>query len=190
MILLYFFIQATMFPSIEKSENTNSTQPQSAQSISEPLPKYNFIKNTTSNTRNTSKDNIDKLLENEKLKNKTESWNKLEKSTKIQLLHVFAEKYGRENSLSVKDIKSLKLFFMDCIEKGKLTKSKDVLYNKDTQEIGSIPSLFFNNKNFTLKTNDKKHVSTLKSLTPKRPVVSVSTSAPPIQLEECQMEQI
>lgn len=142
--------------------------------------KYNTVLKQAPKSHNTSKDNIDKLLENEKIKNKTESWNKLEKSTKIQLLHTFAEKYGRENSISVKDIKSLKMFFTDCIEKGKLGKSKDVIYNKDLQEISSIPSLFFNptNKNFTLKINDKKHVSTLKSLTPKRPVAIVNATLP------------
>ena len=142
-------------------------------------PKYTSLFKNVSNSHNTSKDNIDRFLENEKIKNKTESWNKLEKSTKIQLLHAFAEKYGRENGLSVKDIKSLKLFFLDCIEKGKLQKTKDVLYNKDSQEITSIPSLHFNStsKNFTLKINDKKHVSTLKSLTPKRPVNAPLTMA-------------
>jgi len=150
-----------------------------------PVAKYTSLFKSASNSHNTSKDNIDRFLENEKIKNKTESWNKLEKSTRIQLLHSFAEKYGRENGLSVKDIKSLKMFFLDCIEKGKLQKTKDVVYNKDTQEISSIPSLHFNvtSKNFTLKITDKKHVSTLKSLTPKRPTVT-TTSAVDVEMEQ------
>ena len=70
----------------------------------------------------------------------------------------------------VKDIKSLKSFFSQCIEKNKLQKTKDIIYNKDTREITSIPPLYFNtqNHNFSLKIMDSKRVSTLKSLTPKR----------------------
>jgi hypothetical protein len=113
---------------------------------------------------------IDKLLESEKQHNKTETWNKLDKTIKIQKLHAFAEKYGKEHSLPVKDVKSLKAFFVDCLEKNKLQKTKEVNYDKNNKEILSIPALFFNssNHNFTLKIIDSKRVSTLKSLTPKR----------------------
>ena len=117
---------------------------------------------------------IDSLLEKEKLHNKSETWNKLDKTIKIQKLHIFSEKYGKENNLPVKDIKSLKAFFIDCLEKNKLQKTKDVTYDKEKREIISIPSLFFNvsNRNFTLKILDAKRVSTLKSLTPKRTLLN------------------
>jgi hypothetical protein len=113
---------------------------------------------------------IDALLEREKQNNKNENWNKLEKSLKVQKLHVFAEKYGRDNGMPVKDIKLLKTFFIDCLDKNKLQKTKEVNYDKDTKEILGIPALHFNvtNRNFTLKIIDAKRVSTLKSLTPKR----------------------
>lgn len=113
---------------------------------------------------------IDDILEKEKQKNKAETWNKLDKTVKIQKLHSFSEKYGKEHSLSAKDIKSLKSFFIDCLEKNKLQKTKDVNYDKEAREIISIPSLYFNtlSNNFTLKNIDPKRVSTLKSLTPKR----------------------
>jgi hypothetical protein len=117
---------------------------------------------------------IDSLLEKEKLHNKSETWNKLDKTIKIQKLHIFSEKYGKENNLPVKDIKSLKAFFIDCLEKNKLQKTKDVTYDKEKREIISIPALFFNvsNRNFTLKILDAKRVSTLKSLTPKRTILN------------------
>ena len=59
---------------------------------------------------------------------------------------------------------------MECLNKQKLQKTKDVVYDKSTREITSIPSLHFNveTKNFTLKVMDIKHVSTMKCLTPKR----------------------
>ena len=126
---------------------------------------------TTTYTSNEMNYNaMDLLLEKEKQHNKTESWNKLDKTHKIQKLHSFAEKYGKQHNLPVKDIKSLKMFFIECLEKMKLQKAKDVVYDKENQEITSIPSLHFNvtNHNFTLKIMDSKRVSTLKSLTPKR----------------------
>ena len=124
----------------------------------------------TTETNEMNYSTIDSLLEREKQHNKTETWNKLDKTVKIQKMHIFAEKYGKENNLPVKDIKSLKSFFIDCLEKNKLQKTKEVNYDKEKREIISIPSLFFNttSRNYTLKIVDNKRISTLKSLTPKR----------------------
>jgi len=131
-----------------------------------------FASSTTrpEDANETSYSKMEQLLENEKQKNKTAPWNKLDKTVKIQKLHSFAEKYGKEHSLPVNDVKSLKRFFVECLEKGKLLKTKDVVYDKDTHELVNIPSLFFNvtGRNFTLRILDAKRVSTLKSLTPKR----------------------
>ena len=124
----------------------------------------------TPDEKNSDKLNIDALLENEKQKNKNDSWNKLDKTLKTQKLHAFAEKYGKDNGYPAKEVKNLKMFFVDCLNKSKLQKTKDVVYNKDAGEITSIPALYFNSisHNFSLKINDAKRVSTLKSLTPKR----------------------
>jgi hypothetical protein len=113
---------------------------------------------------------IDKLLENEKIQNKKDAWNKIDKTVKIQKLHDFAERYGKEHSLPVKDIKGLKMFFNDCLNNAKLQKTKDIVYDKEKGLVTGIPSLFFNSTNrvFTLKNMDTKRVSTIKSLTPKR----------------------
>jgi hypothetical protein len=120
-------------------------------------------------TDETTYTDIDKLLETEKQQNKADAWNKLDKTVKIQKLHIFAEKYGKDNTLPVKDVKGLKHFFTDCLEKNKLQKTKEVAYDKDKGIIQSIPALFFNlqQRAFTLKSLDKR-VSTLKSLTPHR----------------------
>lgn len=114
--------------------------------------------------------NIDSILDKERLNNKTESWVKLDKNVKRQVLHSYAEKYGKEYNMPVKEIKVLKNFFNTCLEKNKLNRTKDVVYNKDTQIISSIPGLFFNknSKNYTIRANDTKRVSTLKSLAPKK----------------------
>jgi hypothetical protein len=113
--------------------------------------------------------NIDELLENEKMHNNNDSWNKLDNISKKQLLQSYADKYGLDNNLTGTEIENLKSFFNDAIQKNKLKKTKEVQYNKDTRIILNIPSLFFNtiNRSFTLR-NIEKRVSTLKSMTPKR----------------------
>lgn len=114
------------------------------------------------------KNTIDDIIEREKQKNKNEIWSKIDKSLKIQRLHAFAEKYGKDRGHSVKNIKTLKAFFVSALDKGKLSKTKDLVYDKEKREITSIPSLYFDNHNFTLKNMDPKRVSTLKSLAPNK----------------------
>lgn len=131
------------------------------------------ITKTTTSTDNTEIENysaMDILLEKEKIHNKSETWNKLNKTIKIQKLHIFAEKYGKDNTLPVKDIKSLKMFFIDSLNKNKLQKTKDVVYDKEKGVIQSIPALHFHttNRTFTLKILDTKRISTIKSLTPRK----------------------
>jgi hypothetical protein len=156
-------------PEPEKKEETNDE----SQILSS--SKYKSVLPNMSETypEESSFSAIDKMLENEKIQNKKEAWNKLNKTVKIQKLHEYAEKYGKEHSIPVKDIKSLKLFFSECLDKNKLQKTKDIVYDKEKGTISSIPSLFFNstNRSFTLKMMDSKRVSTIKSLTPKRAVV-------------------
>ena len=132
-------------------------------------PKNSFTTRPYNETPEMNYTMIEAMLENEKQRNKSEQWTKLDKTIKIQKLHQFAEKYGKTNNLSTKDVKALKMFFVECLEKNKLNKTKDVHYDKDKRDITSIPALHFNqsSRNFTLKIIDTKRVSTLKSLTPK-----------------------
>tara|TARA_B100001059_G_scaffold82760_1_gene80792 strand:- start:1111 stop:1596 length:486 start_codon:yes stop_codon:yes gene_type:complete len=113
--------------------------------------------------------NIDQWLEEEKTFNKTEPWSKLNKTSKIQKLHSFAEKYGNRNKLSAKEVKELKHYFSEILST-RLNKTKDVIYDKDQQEITDIPGLCRapNTKSFTIRVDTSKRQSTLKSLTPKR----------------------
>ena len=153
---------------VEKNETGLPASPKSDNTLAN--AKYKSILPQTTSFNDLTYNAIDEILENEKQKNKSDPWNKLDKTVKIQKLHAFAEKYGKENGLPVKEIKSLKQFFISCLEKQKLQKTKDVVYDKEKKELISIPALHFNseNHNFTLKNMDAKRVSTLKSLTPKR----------------------
>lgn len=119
---------------------------------------------------------LEHLLENEKAACRKESWNKIDRGHKIEKLQTFAESYGRENGLADEDIVALKSFFIDCVSKNKLLKTKDVVYNKTTGCIQSIPGLHIYTRTgtptphhtFSLRNLDKARVSTLKSLTPRK----------------------
>ena len=127
------------------------------------------IPSTAPDSNSTEK--IDELLEKEKQHMNSEPWNKLDKRLKIQKLHAYAEKYGRENSLPLKEIKALKTFFSECLTKDKLAKVKDVDYDREAGAITNITTLCLNvgTRTFTLRNLEKK-VSTLKMLTPKKSV--------------------
>ena len=164
-----------MFPNMKEPENTvleTTIVDRDNSNTVITSTKYKSIINsqTQSECDAASFSALDTLLENEKQQNKKDAWNKIDKTVKIQKLHEFAERYGKEHSLPLKDIKGLKLFFSDSLDKLKLQKTKDVVYEKEKGIITSIPALFFNSMNrmFTLKNMDTKRVSTLKSLTPKK----------------------
>ena len=114
-------------------------------------------------------DDLDKFLENEKITNSTEPWCKLDKTDKIKKLTVFANNYKIANNLTESEYNQLMAFFRDCLDKKKLQRIKDVIYNKDMGEIQDVPALYHNKiaNIFTLKNIDK-HVSTLKGLAPKK----------------------
>ena len=127
---------------------------------------------------------LDKLLDSERQHNKTESWNKLDNTIKIQRLHAYAEVFGANNHLPAKDVKLLKVYFVECLTKNKLQKAKDVIYSKESQEVVSVPGLGYSASSgpqmFTLRNMDSSRVSTVNSLTPKRfmtePVATTATS--------------
>ncbi len=121
------------------------------------------------NKASSNLDNLDKFLENEKNINAGEPWSKLDKTAKTKKLAIFAENYKKANELSDLEYELLLNFFIDCLNKKKLQRVKDVNYNKETGEIKDIPALIFNKQsnNFTLKNLDKR-VSTLKGLAPKK----------------------
>ena len=113
--------------------------------------------------------NLDKFLENEKNNNVNEPWCKLNKTTKTKKLQEFVEVYKEENYLNQEESTLLFSFLKDCVDRKKLQRVKDVIYDKENGNIKEIPALCYikSNKHFTLKNIDKR-VSTLKSLAPKK----------------------
>jgi hypothetical protein len=82
----------------------------------------------------------------------------------------YADKYAIEQKYLGEEKSVLKQFFVESLERGKLLKTKEVNYNKNSQQIIDIQGLHYhtNTHKFTLRIIDAKRVSTLKSLTPKR----------------------
>ena len=120
-------------------------------------------------TSTENEQNIDKLLEDENALNKSGSWNKLNKTLKIQKLNSFSDRHGKQNNYSTTQIKQLKRFFADSLERKKLQKTKDVVYDKESTEIKEVPGLQFHTTTNTFSVrSDSKRVSTLRSLPPKR----------------------
>ena len=112
---------------------------------------------------------LDKFLENEKTVNQNEPWCKLNKTVKMKKLIEFVAQYKLTANLDVEEEGSLITFFKDSLERKKLQRVKDVIYDKTTGAIKSVPALTYTKatRHFTLKNMDKR-VSTLKSLTPKK----------------------
>jgi|UniRef100_A0A6C0DS62 hypothetical protein len=122
--------------------------------------------------------NLDKFLEDEKNNSKNEPWSKLNKTIKTQKILSYVESYKNEKKLNEEEEKLLTAFLKDCLDKKRLTRVKDVIYDKVTGNIKEIPALFYNksNKHFTLKNLDKR-VSTLKSLPSNKHKKSVSNTS-------------
>jgi hypothetical protein len=114
--------------------------------------------------------NLEVFLENEKANNSSEPWCKLDKNLKTKKILEFIEKYSIDNSLDNDEAHLLTAFLKSCLDKKKLNRVKDVIYDKTTGAIKEIPALTFTKatKHFTLKNMDKQRVSTLKSLAPKK----------------------
>ena len=96
---------------------------------------------------------INSFLEKESINNKTESWNKLDKTRKIKLLHNYVDTLVPLHNLTTADADELKQYLIEILDKRRLQHVKDVNCDKVTGKILSIPSLQFNNatKKFTLK---------------------------------------
>ena len=113
--------------------------------------------------------NLDKFLEDEKNNNKNEPWCKLDKTIKTKKMLEFVNEYKKKNEFTEEEEKMLIDFLKDCLDRKKLQRVKDVVYDKTTGTIKDIPGLIYTKgtKHFTLKNIDKR-ISTIKSLAPKK----------------------
>lgn len=91
-------------------------------------------------------------------------WSKLNKMTKINKLNLFCEKYKDENTLNDEETNELKRYLRECLNRKKLQNTKEVIYDKDSGMITSIPNLTISDipkskdkiRKFTLKSTSKQ----------------------------------
>jgi len=108
-----------------------------------------------------SLESVDDFLENETINNKSEPWNKLNKTTKIKKILVYAATYTEQHQLPPTESNALVNYLKDCLERKKLNKVKEVIYDKQLGVITDIPVLIRCDmtSRFTLKKMDKKNVT-------------------------------
>jgi len=113
--------------------------------------------------------NIESFLEKEKTISKNQHWSKLSKLTKKNKLIKYSEDYSQKNNYTEEEKNNLISFLLKALDRKKLQRVKDVIYDIETQLIVNIPALIINKqtKKYTIKSLDKK-VSTLKSLAPRK----------------------
>jgi hypothetical protein len=113
--------------------------------------------------------NLEKFLEDEKFNNSNEPWCKLNKTVKTKKLIEYVDIYKKEHNLDDVESNKFIIFLKDCLDRKKLLRVKDVVYDKTNGTIKEIPALMYikNTKHFTLKNMDKR-VNTLKSLAIKK----------------------
>ena len=121
-------------------------------------------------------DVIDNYLEKEKELNKSQPWNKLNKTNKIDKLKDFCSRFSEENMFSETTKENLEKFLLRSLDNKKFTKIKDINYNKDEGIVKDIPGLSFNKnkKVFTIKNQDNR-ISTSKNLAPKTKKSKIQT---------------
>ena len=127
--------------------------------------KTKFLNEDTAPSQKNNSENLDLFLDNERENIKKETWSRLDKTIKIQKLDEYVDLMREKNQLSEDEVVGLKAYLANSIDRKKLQCVKDVIYDKTTNKIKSIPCLLFNtvNRTYTLKRSEKR-VSTLKSL--------------------------
>ena len=123
---------------------------------------------------------VEQLLEKERADCKSEKWNRLDNAVRLEKLQefaaveferLFASTYLRPESGRdvARGVRELQAFFALCLQKKKLVKVKDIVYDRDSGKIVNVPFLHYHSERdmFYVKNNDIAN-QTLKSLTPKR----------------------
>lgn len=85
--------------------------------------------------------NVEKYLDHERSRKTTDLWGKLDKTVKLSKLNAFAQKYIHDNGLPESELTQLVTFLTTCIDHKKIVKTKDVVYDKVSGMIISIPIL-------------------------------------------------
>lgn len=112
----------------------------------------NLLNNNNKDSHVNSKD-MYTILNKEMSNSKEDNWIKLNNTEKIKKLYLFAETF--KNILTEEKIDELKGFLLDCLNKKRFEKIKDINYDIDKKIITNIPGLKIKPK-FILMRTDKR----------------------------------
>jgi hypothetical protein len=117
-----------------------------------------------------SSNNIAMFLEKEQTINSKKPWSRLQKSSKMEKLKSFASEYSKVKELTPDQSIILYDFLISSLEKKKLQRTKDIVYDSKNGIVKSIPGLLINKttNKFTLKRVDKKKDTLKNNLAPIR----------------------
>ena len=123
--------------------------------------------NIDGNMASECSEKIETFLKKEKENQKKRTWSKLSKASKLKKLIAYSTVYSKKNNLSSDDSNKLQKYLLEALDRRKLQKMKDVIYDIEKGNIIDIPKLIFlkDKKKFKIK-RDKKS-STLQNLAPK-----------------------
>jgi hypothetical protein len=117
-----------------------------------------------------SLDNLEKFLEDSTQTSKTERWNRLDLTMKLQKVKDFILRYKEDTNQTQEEADALFVYLKDCLDKKKLMRVKDVVYDNEEDKLMSIPGLQYNkmSKKYTIKNTDSKKGSVLSRLPQKK----------------------
>lgn len=123
------------------------------------------------NTVETTEESLANFLNDDMDKNRKGVWSKLTKTIKIMKLKKYMKDIGEHYELSTEEMNRTTNILIKMVERKKLSKNNELIYNQENGNIESIPGLVFNKttRNFTL-ISDKP--STLK-VKKTKPIVKI-----------------
>lgn len=98
----------------------------------------NVIANDTTNP-----EDVDRMLTVDSNKSHERNWPRLDNTERVGFLRTFAEEHGKKNNMPEEAIAALKNLLEDSVRKKRLTRVKEVIYDKVNKKVLSIPGLEF-----------------------------------------------
>lgn len=92
------------------------------------------------------------------------SWNAINATDRVALLNDFATTYCAENQLSEDAVEILIQSLSSPLWQKRLSRNKDVEYDKERRCVRNIPALRYCNGRFTLSNVDQRHESIMNSV--------------------------
>lgn len=111
---------------------------------------------------------LDEIVDMDDKQNRFLPWNKLNKSLKLKRIMDFAGMVQIQDQLDETKTAQLKQMLKDKLDRKCLQRTKDVVYNKETEKIESIPALICVQQKYTLRSDS---ISPLHSLGPKNKTI-------------------